>query len=78
MNIQKITYQYRRDFQAVYECQFCGETMKAGGYDDAFFHNEVIPKMRCEKCHKSVENDGSELDEHYRGLSPKYPEGYDI
>lgn len=37
MKINKITYQHRRDFQAIYECEGCGHRVKGGGYDDANF-----------------------------------------
>lgn len=43
MRIKKIISQNRRDFQAVYECEHCGHTEKGYGYDDEYFHREVIP-----------------------------------
>lgn len=71
MRIKEIIYQYRRDFQAIYECEHCGHTKKAGGYDDANFHQNVIPKMVCEKC-------GKVASENYRPLTTKYPEGMQV
>ena len=71
MKINKIIYQYRRDFQAEYICEHCGEITKGRGYDDAFFHEKVIPDMVCKKC-------GKKADKNYRPLSTKYPEGYQI
>ena len=71
MKIKKITYQNRRDFEAIYECEHCGATREGGGYDDAHFHNSVIPKMVCPECGKSAPDD-------YRPLATKYPEGYQI
>lgn len=50
MKIKKIISQHRRDFQAIYECQHCGHEEKGGGYDDANFHNNVIPGMECRQC----------------------------
>jgi hypothetical protein len=41
------------------------------GYDDANFHNNVVPNMECEKCGKKAESN-------YRPLAPKYPEDYQI
>ncbi|VTS50558.1 Uncharacterised protein [Streptococcus anginosus] len=41
------------------------------GYDDANYHNNVVPNMECEKCGKKAEPN-------YRPLAPKYPEGYQI
>lgn len=53
MKINKIISQSRRDFHAIYECESCGNTKKESGYDDRNFHDNVIPKMKCEKCGKS-------------------------
>ena len=74
MKINKITYQNRRDFEAVYECEGCGATAKGDGYDDANFHQNVIPMMRCKKCGKT----GAECAADYRPLTTKYPEGFQI
>lgn len=52
MKIIKIVSQNRRDFTAVYECEHCGNTMTAYGYDDENFHNNVIPNMECPSCGK--------------------------
>lgn len=52
MRIKKILSMNRRDFKALYECEFCGETEIGSGYDDSNFHNNVIPKMKCKKCGK--------------------------
>ncbi len=67
MKIKTITYQHRRDFTAIYECEHCNHEHKGRGYDDANFHQNVIPKMRCPKCEKKA---GDE----YRSLTTKYPE----
>lgn len=74
MKIQKITSQHRRDFQAVYECEGCGTTKKGSGYDDAYFHQTVIPEMKCASCGK----DTKELGIDYRPLTTKYPEGFQV
>mgnify|MGYP003083379963 FL=1 len=55
MKIKKIISQHRRDFQAVYECEHCGYTVKSYGYDDEYFHNEVIPNKVCPKCGKKAD-----------------------
>ena len=65
MKIKKIVSQSRRDFTAIYECEHCGHEKKDGGYDDANFHENVIPDMKCGECGKSA-------DEKYRPLAPKY------
>ena len=67
MKIKKITSQNRRDFQAVYECEHCRHEKAGYGYDDADFHNNVIPDMKCDECGKTATDD-------YRPLATKYPE----
>ena len=71
MKIKKILSQDRRDFQAIYECEHCGHECRGYGYDDANFHQNVIPKTVCGEC-------GKKADENYRPLTTKYPEGYVI
>jgi len=71
MKIKEITWQYRRDFRAIYICEYCGDEYEGAGYDDAYFHSEVIPQMVCIKCGKGVHIS-------YRPLTTKYPEGYQI
>lgn len=71
MKIDKIISQYRRDFRAVYVCEHCGCKKEDRGYDDKYFHESVIPKMKCKNCGKKAE-------ENYRPLSTKYPEDYII
>ena len=71
MKIKEITSQYRRDFNAIYECEHCGDTYNGDGYDDANFYENVIPKMTCFKCGKAA-------DKNYRPLTTKYPEGMQI
>ncbi len=66
MKIKTITSQHRRDFTAIYECEHCSHTKKGSGYDDANFHQNVIPEMKCPKCGKSAGAD-------YRPLTTKYP-----
>lgn len=71
MKIKEILFQHRRDFEAIYECEHCGHTLKGRGYDDANFNNNVIPAMTCPKCGKTAPDN-------YRPLATKYPEGYQI
>jgi len=65
MKIKEIKSQNRRDFVAVYECEHCGHIHEGYGYDDANFHNNVIPNMECEKCNKKAPDN-------YRPLTTKY------
>jgi hypothetical protein len=71
VKIDRIIRQSRRDFTAMYVCEHCGEKREGDGYDDANFHENVIPKMKCESCGKTAGDD-------YRPLSTKYPEGMTV
>lgn len=52
MRIKKKLHQHRRDFTALYECDWddCNGTKEGNGYGDVYFHSEVIPTMPCPKC----------------------------
>ena len=71
MKIKEITYQNRRDFKAIFECEHCGHTSEEWGYDDANFHNNVIPNKVCPIC-------GKKASDNYRPLTTKYPEGMQV
>jgi C4-type Zn-finger protein len=72
MKIKKVLSQNRRDFYADMECEHCGDIQKrVSGYDDAHFHNNVIPGMKCKNCGKKGAED-------YRPLAPKHPEGVQV
>jgi len=68
MKIKRIVSQNRRDFRAVYECEHCGAEEEGSGYDDANFHQRVIPARKCTVCGKSAGED-------YRPLTTRYAEG---
>ena len=71
MKIKKIKSQDRRDFTAIYECEHCGNEREGGGYDDANFHKNIIPTMKCSKC-------GKIAGDNYRPLTTKYPEHFQV
>lgn len=72
MRIKEITSQHRRDFTAIMECEHCGYTeIDNSGYDDAYYHQNVIPNMKCDKCGKKASDD-------YTPRNTKYPEGFQI
>lgn len=72
MRIKQITSQHRRDFTAIMECEHCGNEQKNNyGYDDANYHQNVIPAMKCGGCGKSASDS-------YRPLTTKYPEGMQV
>jgi len=68
MRIKEIISQNRRDFHAIYECEHCGHSYEASGYDDANFHKNVIPAMACPICNKRA-------GENYHPLTTKYAAG---
>jgi primosomal protein N' len=69
MIIQTILNQNRRDFTAIFRCEHCNKTEEKRGYDDAYFHQNVVPSMTCVACGLSADSDS------FRPLSTKYPEG---
>lgn len=55
MKIKKMLSQHRRDFTATMVCEHCAHEQKlSGGYDDAYYHNSVIPNMTCDSCGKKA------------------------
>jgi len=68
MKIKQITSQNRRDFRAIYVCEHCEHEEEGYGYDDANFHQNVIPTMACAKCGKTAGED-------YTPQGTKYEEG---
>ena len=65
MRIKRIIRQHRRDFVAVYECEHCGAEVERRGYDDRYFHEVVVPAIRCADCGEVASAD-------YRPLTTKY------
>lgn len=55
MRIKKKISQHRRDFRAVYQCEHCNHEIEKSGYDDAYFHQQVIPAMSCPECGKTAD-----------------------
>ena len=55
MHIKKKVSQSRRDFTAIYQCEHCDHERQSSGYDDAHFHQNVIPAMKCPECGKSAD-----------------------
>lgn len=71
MHIKEMISQHRRDFNAIYACEHCEHEQKGRGYDDANFHVNVIPAMKCPECGKTAGDD-------YVPRSTMYPEGMHI
>jgi hypothetical protein len=56
-------------------CEFCQhEEINNRGYDDRYYHDEVIPNMECKKCGESTIKKGGII-EH---VQTKYAEGFQI
>ena len=69
MKIKEITDRNRRDFWATFICEHCGnEEKNRSGYDDANYHMNVIPNIKCLKCGKKSPPD-------YEPEDTKYPAG---
>jgi hypothetical protein len=71
MFIQRIISQHRRDLVVNFECEHCGFVKQGSGYDDAHFHNDVVPGLTCDNCSKTAGPD-------YKPMKPRYPEGVQV
>lgn len=71
MRIKKILSQIRRDFSAIYVCAHCGHEEEGTGYDDEYFHAEVVPTKKCKKCGKTASDE-------YTPRPTKYPDGMQV
>jgi len=71
MRIKETLRQSRRDFKAIYECEHCGATKEQSGYDDQYFHQKVIPAMKCPDC-------GKVAPDSYEPQGTRYPEGMQV
>ena len=68
MFIKKMLSQNRRDFTAMLECEHCTATQELNsGYDDSYYHQEVLPKIKCKSC-------GKPAGPKYEPQETKYPE----
>ncbi len=75
MKITKMLSQHRRDFTAEITCEFCGHVEKLNdGYDDSYYHNEVLPNFECEKCGKSTISGDAPIEPQ----QTRYPDGFQI
>lgn len=77
MKLIEILNQSRRDFKGKYECQNCGNIeidSDMCSYDDAYFHQNVIPDKKCKHCGNSTNSLGLEN----IPQATKYPEGMQV
>ena len=53
MKIKAILSSHRNDYTADMECEHCGHVQRDNwGYNDANYHENVIPHMHCGACGK--------------------------
>ena len=71
MKIKSMLSQHRRDFVALFECETCGAIEEKRGYDDTYFHAEVIPEMPCKTC-------GAKAPPEYIPRPTRYPDGQQV
>lgn len=58
MKIKRTFNEHRYDFHADMECEHCGHIQTiTTGYNDAYYHQKVIPAMTCRKCGKNRSGD---------------------
>jgi len=51
MKLTKLLSQHRYDFTALMVCEHCGTEEKLTiGYDDLYYHEQVIPGFYCPAC----------------------------
>ena len=75
MKIIKMLSQSRRDFSAEMTCEGCKHVqINNSGYDDANYHQNVIPNIKCKKCGESTVSLGKTIEPQ----ATKYPEGFQI
>ena len=74
MRIKKITSQSRRDFSAILVCGHCeAEEKLTTGYDDSYYHQNVIPAMVCKSCGKD-----EPISQESRVLAPRYSDSLEV
>lgn len=56
MRLVNRTNSHRRDFTGHYKCEHCGHEQTKPSYDDANFHTNVIPNIKCKGCHRTSED----------------------
>ena len=53
MIIKTINNQLRNDLYGQLECESCGAEEKFVGYNDSYWHAQVLPARKCKSCGKS-------------------------
>ena len=64
----------RRDFTGIYQCEGCNTIHeKYGCYDDDYFHEKVMPDIKCTGCGQSSNSLGVKVE----SIATKYKQ-YEI
>lgn len=59
MYLKEKTWQHRRDFRGILQCEHCGQQQElTSGYDDVNYHENVIPSIKCRQCGQVAPADG--------------------
>jgi hypothetical protein len=62
MKIIKYTFQHANDFYAIIECEHCLSTQELkSGYHDGYYHNHVLPAIKCKTCGKDRNGHSAEI-----------------
>ena len=57
MKIKMVTFKHGNDFAATLECEHCQNLQELHtGYNDNYYHENVLPEISCKKCGKSRNN----------------------
>ena len=68
--------QMRRDLDIDVECEGCGNKEEiCGAYDDRYYWDNVLPDIKCSKCHKSTNDIKPEIKQN---ISTRYSEGTQV
>jgi len=59
MRIKRVIPQTQTDRQytAEYECEHCGHETQGYGWSDNNFRNNILPRMRCDRCGKNAKGE---------------------
>ena len=71
MHIKEMISQHRRDFWAIFQCEYCCFEFTCRGYDDERFHKQVLPSWSCPDCDKKASSN-------YQPQPTKYPDGWQL
>lgn len=70
MRIKELLNKHRNDFVADMVCEHCGRVARlSSGYDDANYHRNVIPNMRCKGCGKNQAGETEHTDKRVSSCS---------